>query len=261
MALVLDGEVGDAAPRIEPVGGGEGVGRADIQAAAAGAAAVGLRLVGRELERREERAEEEPGAVAAGDQVGVLALPPQAGAGRQRLLHHRRRVHEELHLGPEAACDEAGEAFEPALQHGVVVAPLGIGRDDAARRLPQQPQRIVRRPVVEADRHHAARRRPERAGGAAPRRGARNPVHVPGIAQRDETPQRRAVRRHVRRARHACRLEAERAGLAQGSPHGRRPGRPSRSPAGRRQPRSAPSISMSSAVSTVASRTAPRLPG
>ena len=40
--LVLDGEIGDAAPRIEPVGRGKGVGRADVEAGAARAAMVVL---------------------------------------------------------------------------------------------------------------------------------------------------------------------------------------------------------------------------
>ena len=81
VALVLDGEVRDAAPGIEPVGGGERVGRADVEAAAAGAATVGLGVVGREVEGGEQFAEEEPRAVAAGDEVGVLALPADARAG------------------------------------------------------------------------------------------------------------------------------------------------------------------------------------
>ena len=64
--LMLDGQVGDAAPRIEPVGRGKGIGRAGVEAGAAGAAMVALRRVGRQLERREDRAEEQPGADARG---------------------------------------------------------------------------------------------------------------------------------------------------------------------------------------------------
>ena len=47
--VVLDGEVGDAAPRIEPVGRRKSVGRADVEAGAARAAMVRLRRVGRQL--------------------------------------------------------------------------------------------------------------------------------------------------------------------------------------------------------------------
>ncbi len=38
--LVLDGQVGDAAPRIEPVGRRKGIGRADVETGAAGAAVI-----------------------------------------------------------------------------------------------------------------------------------------------------------------------------------------------------------------------------
>src|SRR6266852_1804857 len=56
-ALVLDRQVGDAAPRIEPVGRRKRRGRTDVEAGAADAAMIGLRRVGGELERREDRAE------------------------------------------------------------------------------------------------------------------------------------------------------------------------------------------------------------
>ena len=59
-ALVLDGEIGDAAPRIEPVRRGESVRRADIEAGVAAAAMVAHRRIGRQIERREDRAEEQP---------------------------------------------------------------------------------------------------------------------------------------------------------------------------------------------------------
>src|SRR5690606_25965858 len=54
--LVLDRQVRDAAPCIEPVGRGEGVGRAGVLARAARAAAVGMRPVGCERQRRVDRA-------------------------------------------------------------------------------------------------------------------------------------------------------------------------------------------------------------
>src|SRR6185312_17181056 len=79
MALVLDGEIGDAAPRIEPVGRRKGLCRADIETVAAAAAMILFRRIGGEIERREDLAEEEPGAVAARDEIGVLALPADAG--------------------------------------------------------------------------------------------------------------------------------------------------------------------------------------
>ena len=55
--LVLDREVGDAAPCIQPVGRRESLGRADVEA---GAAMVALRLIVRQFQIGEQRAEEQP---------------------------------------------------------------------------------------------------------------------------------------------------------------------------------------------------------
>ena len=151
----------------------------------------------------------------AGDEVGVLALPADAGPCRQRLLHHRRRVHEELHLGAEGIDDEACEAPEPALDHVVVVAALGVGRNDAPRRRTQQAERIACRAIVDADHHDAARLGPERVGGRAPLGGARQPTHVPGIAEPNELLEGSPVPRCALGARHTHRLEPKRTRLGE----------------------------------------------
>src|SRR5690606_6980525 len=75
MTLVLDGQVGNAAARIEFVRLREGLRRTGIETAAAGAAMILMGLVGLDFERREDRAEKEPGAEFARDEIGVLALP------------------------------------------------------------------------------------------------------------------------------------------------------------------------------------------
>ena len=49
LALALDRQIGDAAPRIELIGRGKGVGRAGIEAFPAGAAMIRLSAVGRQL--------------------------------------------------------------------------------------------------------------------------------------------------------------------------------------------------------------------
>ena len=81
-ALVLDREIGDAAPRIELVGRRKGVASGRRRGRPGRAAMVGLGRVGRQLERGEDLAEEQPGAELARHQVGVLALPADAGAPR-----------------------------------------------------------------------------------------------------------------------------------------------------------------------------------
>ena len=61
-ALMLDRQVGDAAPRVDPVGRGERLGRTGVEAGAALSAMVRFGRVGRQLEVGEDRAQEQPGA-------------------------------------------------------------------------------------------------------------------------------------------------------------------------------------------------------
>ena len=56
--LVLDGEIGNAAPCVDAIGRGEGLGRTSVEAGAAGAAMVAVRRVGRNFRRCEDGAEE-----------------------------------------------------------------------------------------------------------------------------------------------------------------------------------------------------------
>ena len=94
--LVLDRQIGDAAPRIEPVRGRERGGRAGVETAPAGAAMVALGRVGRQRQAQIDLAEEQPGAEIARHEVGVLALPAEPGLLRQRLFHDRRGIDKHL---------------------------------------------------------------------------------------------------------------------------------------------------------------------
>jgi hypothetical protein len=49
---------------------------------------VDLGCIGRQVERGEDRAEKQPRAELARDQVGMLALPAEVSRLRQRLFHH-----------------------------------------------------------------------------------------------------------------------------------------------------------------------------
>src|SRR6185437_15398336 len=142
-AVVLDGEIGDAARRIEPIGCREGVRRADLLTPGTTAAAVGVRRVGCDVERGVDLAEEQPGAVRARDEVGVLALPAQPGALGEGLFHHRRGVHEHLYLFTAARGDELGEVLQHSLYDVVVIAVAGIDGDGAAIGLAKHGERIV----------------------------------------------------------------------------------------------------------------------
>src|SRR5712691_6618899 len=65
LPFVLDGEVGDAAPRIETIRRGKRCRRADIQASATLAAVIAFGLVRRQFKRGEDCAEKQPGAELA----------------------------------------------------------------------------------------------------------------------------------------------------------------------------------------------------
>src|SRR5579875_2521292 len=87
-AVMLDGEIGDATPRIDPVRRGKGVGRAGDLARLARSAGVAGRRIGLELQLGHQAAEQQPAAMLAADEIGVLALPAEPGGLPQRLLHH-----------------------------------------------------------------------------------------------------------------------------------------------------------------------------
>ena len=143
--VMLDRQIGNAAPRIEPVGRRKGRRRADVEAGPAGAAMVGLRRVRRQLERGEDRAEEQPRAEVARDEIGVLALPAEAGRRGERLLHHRRGIDEHLRRSGTAGLWRARPArsFRRALDHVVIVAMSRINGNIAAGGRSQPGQRIA----------------------------------------------------------------------------------------------------------------------
>src|SRR3546814_19362021 len=58
-----------------------------------------FRAIGGQRERGVDRAEEQPTAVIAADEVGVLALPAEPGGFGKRLFHHRRGIDEHLEIG------------------------------------------------------------------------------------------------------------------------------------------------------------------
>ncbi len=166
--MVLDRQVADAAPRIEPVGRREGVGRADRRGSArqlpqwscSGASGGSSRSV-----RISPRNSQEPSVAA--DQVGVLALPAEPRLLRQRLLQHRGGVDEHLHLGRETRGEPAGELLEPALEHVVIVAMAGIDRQIAPIGSSSSGSGSWRGPVVQAADDRGAGRRPQTVGRLA----------------------------------------------------------------------------------------------
>ena len=94
--LVLDRQIRDAAPCIEPIRGRERGGRAGVETAPAGAAMIALGRVGRQRHAEKNLPEKHPGAETAGHEIGMLALPADSGLLRQRLFHDRRGIDKHL---------------------------------------------------------------------------------------------------------------------------------------------------------------------
>ena len=91
-----------------------------------------FRFVRRQFQAGEDRAQKQPGAELARDQIGVLALPAHARFLRQRFFHHRRGIDEHFHLGAIFPEDFARHLFELLLDQIVIVIALGIDRNRAA---------------------------------------------------------------------------------------------------------------------------------
>ena len=91
----------------------------------------------------------------------LVCLPcqPSPAASRQRLLHQRRGVDEDLDVGAAGAGKAAGDALEAGAHDVVVVLALGVAGDGAAAGLRQDRQRVAGRRVVHAQHDDRARLR------------------------------------------------------------------------------------------------------
>ena len=106
---------------------------------------IALGFVRRQVEVGEDRAEKQPRAEFAADEIGVLALPAEAGRRGERLLHHRRGVDEHLdldRLGTGRGDEPGGERLQLAFDHLVIVAVAGVDGDRAAVLALQRRERI-----------------------------------------------------------------------------------------------------------------------
>ena len=180
---MLDREVGDAAPRIEPIGRREGVGRAGALAGVAAAAARVRWRIGGQRQGGHQRAQQQPGAIAAADEIGVLALPAEPRGLRQRLLHDGRGIDEHLERGrrlPGGSLRDqpAGERFQRLLDDIMIILPLRIGGEPADGGCIGQRARIARRGIAHAEHHHRSHLRPQRGGACALVRALGHPQHV-----------------------------------------------------------------------------------
>ena len=179
-------QIGKALAGIEPERSRKGIGGTDIEATGARAAAFGMWFVGRQVRIGQNGAEKQPGAEAARDKDGMLALPADAGGLSEGLFHQRRGIDEDLDLGAGASGQKPRQVLELALDDVVIVAVAGIDRDIAGFARLEPRHRILVRPVIHPDHDKALRLRPKTLGclAAIPRRF--HPVHiaVPAFGQR-----------------------------------------------------------------------------
>jgi len=164
-AGLFNGQVADAAPRVQPVRRHDGLRGAHRHAGRATAAMGAGGLAQRQRQVDEDLAQEEHGTGLARQRQRVLATPGQAGARGQFHLQDRGRVGEHAvapraHLGRQLV----GQALQALAHHLVIVPSPGIQRYHGALRVLQggfflrHPGGVaLQRQVVHARADHAHR--------------------------------------------------------------------------------------------------------
>ena len=162
--FVFDRQVGNAAPRVEPVGRGKGVGRADVEAGAAGSRSDPSPAGPAEArDRSGSRRGRATSRIRARRDWCACPASRRPARGGERLFHQRRRVDEHLDvdwLGSRRGDEERRKLFQLALDDVVIIAIAGIDGDragDLSARAPASGSPA--RPIVEAE-HDEALRRP-----------------------------------------------------------------------------------------------------
>ncbi len=209
--FVLDGQVGNAARGIEPIGRREGIGRAHRQAARTGAAAVGVRRIGRDLRascRSSPRNSQEPKR----RDTRFVCLPCQPIPARcaSGFSITGAVSTNTFTSSPEARGDELRQVLQHALDHVVVVAVAGIDRDRATVRPGERRQRVGLRRVAQPERDDAARLRPKRLWMGPLLGPRRHPAHIAVLSGRQERLQPFPGLRPQLRRGEPDRIEAER---------------------------------------------------
>src|SRR5581483_7634732 len=124
--LELDGEIRNAAARVEHVGTDESAGGTRFETELAAPAAVAQRAIVGQRQIDEQLAEKKPRAALRRNQVRVLADPAQAGDAGEVALQHRSRIDEDPALNFPAAkrAHGAEQIIELAFhQLVIIVAP------------------------------------------------------------------------------------------------------------------------------------------
>ena len=220
--LMLDRQVGDAAPRIEPVGRREGVGRAGVQA---GAAAIrnGLGAARPAPARASCRSRRGTASCRRSRLTRLVCLPcqpsPAASASGFSITGAVSTKTLSSHAGL-LGDQPAGQRLQRLLDHVMIVGALCIDRDPPELALVGQRQRIAGGRVAHAQRDHRAHLGPQpgrrRIAGrpSSPSRSCRHARRTPAIraaARRFAAPRRRgAMPNAAKPSARACRLQPPR---------------------------------------------------
>lgn len=170
---------------------------------------IPLGLVNTELGGGEHAAQKQPGAMAAADEIGVLALPAETGGGGKRLFHHRGGIDEDFHILTGAGSKARGDLLQPPLDDVMVIAVAGIDRNGCLVWFRKQATRIFVRPVIEAEHDDGAHIAPERFWLRPTRLGFLHPRHGAVVAILEKLPQPLRCKRNAVGRRDATQIEAE----------------------------------------------------
>ena len=137
-AFQLNGQIGDAKPRIELKRAGDCPRRAGVQASGAGAAAILFRRVRLEFHGGDDLGEENPVAKPAADEIGVFADETEASALSEVAFEQWPRIH--IPKGARPGGPEPVHRFSQQIQafaeDFVVVLKASVAGDNADGLLP-----------------------------------------------------------------------------------------------------------------------------
>ena len=201
---MFNGQVGDAAPGIEPVRRGDRPGGAYSHAARAISAAVGQRRVGWNFERCEHLGQEKPRAEFWMDQHRAFALPACAGKRTEVALQHRPRIGV-ITLNAAVLLQKRVDLLELRLDEIVVIIIPRITGDAIHGALGFR----VALPVIHCQHHHAFRARQHKLRVCATVRVAFHPRHLSGASFCKPLPKVLRMRR-LHGGSHAAKREPER---------------------------------------------------
>ena len=131
----FNGEVGNAAAGIDDVRLSDRTRGTGAHAQRTGFTEIDGRLIGIQLHGRENFSQQQPGAEAGRDEIGMFADPAQSGLLRPRFFHDGAGVDVPARVSLRGQLTNArGQLFEPRAHHVMIILSPGIPRDSTMAR-------------------------------------------------------------------------------------------------------------------------------